>query len=329
MNAPPWTKSGYPGAMASSKARLALVFSTFSALGLSALWACEDNSGGDAAPLQLDGAPSGHDASLQDAPAVAPPDAATTTDAAPDAPAHVDPLRGIWRGVGDQGGSTWTILLDLVDGEPKGPPGTVVGVMTYPSLACGGTLVVSDAGPPDSGTLDGGGGVSLTLHESVSSRCIEEGEDTFTLMPDGGLFFEYRTIPNGPVDAFGSLARVDEVGSASPAFRGIWRSGELNQNNLRPVLVSISRDDKVGAAAGAFLIARADGVSGCGGHWTLAGKTGTSLTLTEVFNDEQTDCIGPGSATLEAVAAALEYTRTVDGGTDTDAGDGGFTLTPF
>lgn len=313
--------------MASSKARLAVVLGTFSTIGLSALWACEDSDGG-VGSAQLDAATSGYDASLRDAPVVV-PDAAQPTDAAADGDAHVDPLRGIWRGVGDQGGSTWTILLDLIDGEPKGPPGTVVGVMTYPSLACGGTLVVSDAGPPDSGTLDGGGGVSLTLHESVSANCVQEGEDTFTLLPDGGLYFEYRTVPNGPVEAFGSLARVDEVGSASAAFRGIWRGGDLNVSNLRPVLVTISRDDKVGAASGTFLIAMANGSSGCAGHWTLAGKTGTSLTLTEAFNDEQLDCTGPGSAMLEAITSALTYTRTIDGGADPDAGDAAVTLTRF
>lgn len=263
---------------------------------------------------QLDGSPSGVDAS--DAPPVTAPDASQSADAAPDVEVHVDPLRGIWRGVGDQGGgNTWTILLDLVDGEPKGPPGTVVGIITYPSISCGGTLVVSDAGLPDSGTPDGGG-LSLTLHESVSATCITEGEDTFTLMPDGGLYFQYRETANDPVSAVGSLTRVDEIGSASAAFKGIWRNGDPNVNNLRPVLLTLTRDDKVGAASGTFLLAGPDQKAACAGHWTLAGKTGTSLTLTEVFNDDQAGCTGPGTAILETITAALTYTRAVDGGAD-------------
>lgn len=130
------------------------------------------------------------------------------------------------------------------------------------------------------------------------------------------VFFEYRLTADGPVEASGTV---------SAAYRGIWRSGELNGNNLRPALVSVSRDDTVGAAAGTFAIANTDGVTVCAGYWTLAGKDATSLYLTEVFNDGQTSCIGPGSATLDAVAGALTYTRSVDGGT----GDASAPLTRF
>jgi hypothetical protein len=309
--------------MAASKVRFTLGLAIVSAGALSALWACEDDGGGGGSPpVELDGAPSTYDATPS---ADARP--APEADASPDASVVFDPFAGIWRGVGDQGGgTTWTVLLDLPYGGAAASAGSVVGVMTYPSISCGGTLVVPDAGNlPDSGTSDAG--PSITLHESISATCIQEGEDTFTLLPDGGLLFEYRVGPDQPVSATGVLSRVDSVGTVGSERRGVWRAGEPNEHNLRSVLVSVSRDDTVGAASGTFLIADDDGLNACGGHWTLEAKTATSLKLTEVFADGQANCTGPGTATLDTIANALLYTRTVDGGVGNT--DGGVSLTRF
>lgn len=318
--------------------------------------ACEDSDFGSGIPFDFDASTQLGDAALVDVHAADLPDgadlpdaaalsdaadASAADDAAPDAgpPSPVDPFRGIWHGVGVQAGASWTILTDIHGGQP----GSVVGMMNYPSLACGGTLVLNaadagadapDAGDAgDAGDADDAGDAGLptiTLHESVSATCIQEGEDTFTLLPDGSLAFEYRTSLGGPVVATGTLTRVGERGAASSTFGGIWHAGELNANNLRSLMVTISRDDAIGAPAGLFLIDR-NGSQACGGHWTLASTSASALELTEVFADGQIGCDGPGTALLNQVVGGIAFSRSIDGGAAFDAGtdDAGLKLTRF
>ncbi len=224
-----------------------------------------------------------------------------------------------------QAGASWTILVDIHGGQP----GQIVGMITYPSIDCGGTLElgVSDAGVGDAGDA---GASTITLHESVSASCITEGEDTFTLLPDGGLAYEYRVTPEGPVGAWGTLTRLGERGVVSSTFGGVWHAGAPNENNLRTLMLSVSRDDAVGAPSGVFLLDR-DGSSGCAGYWTLASTSPGTLRFTEVFEHGQTGCDGPGTTLLEKVAADVAFSRTIDGGVAFDAGadGGGLKLTRF
>ena len=99
---------------------------------------------------------------------------------------------GPWKGEGtqsDQAGR-WTIALTLADGGQ----GTVVGTITYPSLACGGDLILRGAD---------GGRVEL-LERITFGDCVDEG--VVTLTPSGGgLDFAWRG-PN--LTARGTLARA-------------------------------------------------------------------------------------------------------------------------
>ncbi len=307
--------------MRALRSRGGLVVLTIWLVGATTLWACEDDSFlapafvFDASTGPIEAAAATVDAADAEV-GPDPVDAADAADAAP--PSPLDPFRGIWHGVGNQGGTTWTILTDI----HGGPRGKVVGMMNYPSLACGGTLVFpqEDAGTDD---LVGDGGLgSITLHESVSATCIQEGEDTFTLLADGTLFFEYRTSPTAGVLAYGTLTRVGASGAVSDEFGGVWQGGTLNPYNLRPLMVSISRDDTVDAPSGLFLVANANGVNACGGHWTLKATSGGALELAEVFSDGQIECDGPGIATLTQAVDTLTYARTIDGGAAFDGGDG-------
>lgn len=305
------------------------------ALGAAFVWACEDQTGSDVLTVRGEAGVLVSDGRAP-ADAAAPRlDALDASDASDAGQSLLDRLTGTWRGVGNQGTSTWTILV----GIHAAPDGGVVGVMTYPSLACGGTLVVSpppdggasDGGGDDAGTDDAGDGMdgghagfpTITLHESVGDGCIREGEDTFTLLPNGDVSYEYRVAPAAPILATGTLTRVGAVGPATP-FTGIWRSGDVNSFNVRPLLVSVSRDDSVGGVSGVYLLANAEGKRACGAHWKLTANAGGVLTLDEVFGDDQIGCDGPGKAMLRQIGATLQYTREVDGGgPGTDAGDGG------
>lgn len=251
------------------------------------------------------------DASIADA---AEPDA----DAGP--PDPLAPFLGIWRGTGFQGDQQWTILVDV----HGGPRGELVGVMTYPSLGCGGTLVrLEDAdGGADAGRLDSGLDASLpavVLREEVSAgTCVPVGDDQLTLLEDGGLGFHYRVLGASDVDAHGTLTRVGERSPAQAPPIGIWTSGAPDGNHRWPMLATVSRTDLPGAAVGVF--ARAvDGSGVCGGLWTLGAAGAGTLTVQEVFEDGNIACPAPATVTLSLQGDGGLATARVDG-TGADAG---------
>jgi hypothetical protein len=93
-------------------------------------------------------------------------------------------VQGSWKGTGsqfDQPGVKWTIALTLGDGEP----GSVVGTITYPSLQCGGDLI-----------LRGGDGRGVELLERITfGECVDRGIVTFADARDaseGRLSYSWR-----------------------------------------------------------------------------------------------------------------------------------------
>src|SRR3954447_17108865 len=89
-------------------------------------------------------------------------------------------FQGSWKGTGsqaDEPGVEWTIALTLASGAR----GDMVGTITYPSLPCGGDLVLREAG---------GGRVEL-LERITFGTCVDRG--VVTLAPaHGGLSFDWR-----------------------------------------------------------------------------------------------------------------------------------------
>jgi hypothetical protein len=102
-------------------------------------------------------------------------------------------FQGSWKGTGsqsDQPGVEWTIALTLASGAR----GSVVGTIAYPSLACGGDLVLREAD---------GGRVEL-LERITFGTCVDRG--VITLAPaQGGLSFDWR---GDDLTARGTLARA-------------------------------------------------------------------------------------------------------------------------
>src|SRR5215218_3194318 len=82
-------------------------------------------------------------------------------------------FQGAWKGTGSQSdnpGVEWTIALTLADGAR----GSVVGTITYPSLECGGDLILREAD-----------GKRVELQERITfGECVDRG--VVTLAPARG-----------------------------------------------------------------------------------------------------------------------------------------------
>jgi hypothetical protein len=108
-------------------------------------------------------------------------------------------FEGSWKGRGsqsDQPGGGWTIALTLADGRHD----SVVGTITYPSLTCGGDLILRNAD---------GGRVEL-LERITFGDCVDAG--VITLTPAGaGLDYAWRSQTDG-LTARGTLMRAAPLG---------------------------------------------------------------------------------------------------------------------
>ena len=101
---------------------------------------------------------------------------------------------GTWKGQGSQSDppGEWTIAIAITDGRP----GTIVGMIAYPSEICGGDLVLRSSGSE-----------RLELTEDITyGNCIDDGIITLTL-GDGGLRYEWRHSET-PTTARGTLTRA-------------------------------------------------------------------------------------------------------------------------
>ncbi len=248
------------------------------------------------------------------------------TDAAPEASVDAAPpgptLAGIWQGTATQTGiDPFTVLLTVHPTALTGAPGAVVGLMTYPSLGCGGYLTRLDAAG-DAGAIDAAApavGLRLLAHERVLPEvaCIIEGDDLLTLLPDGRMLYEYWGDYQGQqYYATGTLSRVGVAGPAE-ALSGTWAEPTAAPNGVRPLMASLVRTDAIGQPAGLFLRASDDGAYACGGVWTLRGRTSASdLLVEESFPAGDMGCTGAplGGARLLGVGTQLQHTRATDAG---------------
>jgi len=105
---------------------------------------------------------------------------------------------GSWKGTGsqsDQPGVKWTIALTLGDGAS----GEVVGTITYPSLQCGGDLI-----------LRGGDGRGIELLERITfGECVDRGIITLADARDaseGRLSYQWRDAAG--LEAHGILQKA-------------------------------------------------------------------------------------------------------------------------
>ena len=103
-------------------------------------------------------------------------------------------FQGSWKGTGsqsDEPGVEWTIALTLADGARE----SVVGTITYPSLECGGDLILREAD----------GGRAELLERITFGTCVDRG--VVTLAPArGGLSFDWRGADG--LTARGTLSRA-------------------------------------------------------------------------------------------------------------------------
>lgn len=107
-------------------------------------------------------------------------------------------FQGSWKGTGsqsDQPGVKWTIALTLGDG----PSGEVVGTITYPSLQCGGDLI-----------LRGGDGRGVELLERITfGECVDRGIVTIANArggAEGRLSYSWRN--DAGLEAHGLLQKA-------------------------------------------------------------------------------------------------------------------------
>lgn len=264
--------------------------------------------------------PPAPDAAVADA-APPPPDAEAGVDAGPPA----SPLAGIWQGEATQSGiDPFAVLVSIHPTALSAAAGSVVGLMTYPSLGCGGYLTRHDPATGDAGAIDAGApttALRLFAHEVVppAASCILEGDDLLTLQPDGKLLYEYFAEFAGvSVHASGLLTRVGGGGPVE-ALGGSWAEPTSAPNGVRPLMASLVRTDTVGAPAGRFLRASADGAYACGGMWTLRARTSpTDLLVDETFPAGQLGCetLALGGARLLQVGAQLQVIRATDAGAE-------------
>ncbi|MBL0192715.1 MAG: hypothetical protein IPQ09_00585 [Myxococcales bacterium] len=258
-----------------------------------------------------------------------PPDASDAAPTPPDAEGGADagpppsPLSGVWQGTAIQEGiDPFTVLVSVHPTALAAPAGAVVGLMTYPSLGCGGYLTRHEPATGDAGMIDAGApttSLRLFAHESVPPEvaCIVEGDDLLTLQPDGTLLYEYwSTFGGAPQYASGVLTRVG-AGGPVEALGGSWAEPTAAPNGVRTLMASLVRTDTIGAPAGLFLRANADRSYACGGVWTLRARTSaTDLLVDESFPAGQLGCDGlaPGGARLQQAGAQLQVTRATDAG---------------
>ncbi|HSU18091.1 hypothetical protein [Longimicrobium sp.] len=102
---------------------------------------------------------------------------------------------GSWKGTGSQSDhpGEWSIALTLADGARD----AVVGTITYPSLDCGGDLLLRRA--------DGG---RMELRERITfGECVDHGIVTLTPASGGGLDYAWR-VETGELAARGTLSRA-------------------------------------------------------------------------------------------------------------------------
>ena len=97
------------------------------------------------------------------------------------APAAQRAFVGVWTGMGTQSDdpdSSWSITAAITGGQP----GAVVGTIAYPSLTCGGDLVLQNA------TAD-----SLVVRERITfGDCLDGGIITLGWRSPGYLDYRWR-----------------------------------------------------------------------------------------------------------------------------------------
>lgn len=100
---------------------------------------------------------------------------------------------GSWKGTGEQSDhpGEWTISATIAGGSV----GQVVGTIAYPSLQCGGDLVLRRAARD-----------AMELREHITyGDCVNQGIVTLGVRPGGWLAFGWRT-EDGTLTARGQLA---------------------------------------------------------------------------------------------------------------------------
>ena len=113
------------------------------------------------------------------------------------APAAQRAFVGVWKGMGtqsDQPDSIWSITAAITGGQP----GAVVGTIAYPSLACGGELVLVGA------TAD-----SLVVREHITFGDCIDGGITFAWRSPGYLDYRWRSATSD-VTARGQLGPANQ-----------------------------------------------------------------------------------------------------------------------
>jgi hypothetical protein len=103
-------------------------------------------------------------------------------------------FEGAWKGRGTQSdGGHWTIALTLADGRV----GEVIGTITYPSLACGGDLILRQAD-----------GDRVELLERITfGNCVDGILSITNDRRHAGLGYAWRQV-GGTLTAEGELARA-------------------------------------------------------------------------------------------------------------------------
>jgi len=123
---------------------------------------------------------------------------------------------GAWSGEGDQfsNGGHWSILMSVSGGTV----GSTVGTFAYPSLQCGGELVLTAVNSNPSS-------ISVTEHYLFNpGSCIEDGTDVLTLTSGSSLGYQWYQ-PDGTYDGIGALNRITlgiagVMATASPTTPG-------------------------------------------------------------------------------------------------------------
>jgi len=189
---------------------------------------------------------------------------------------------GIWsgnNGVQINPSRSFTMRFGLI----AGTVGQVVGTVEYPSLSCGGEVILKNVAAD-----------SIELTEIITyGSCLRNGIITLSLLSDGTLSYQWRST-SAATTATGTVAIVGTTGSAvSTTYTGVWRGQGSGLGGGYTILATIVPSNN-NAISGAIIYPSL----ACGGTWRLQSTATTSIAVFEDLDYGVGRCVDNGTVTL-------------------------------
>ncbi len=204
-----------------------------------------------------------------------------------------DAFQGIWRGEGRQfdPASEWSISICITGGDV----GSIVGIIAYPSIPCGGELRLLEARPDE-----------IRLGERRTyGNCVDDGRIVLRRSSTGLATFDWY-FADGTHGGTGSVRQIDSPASEVPSgYVGVWRGwGEsLSFQSQWSILIAIS-GGKIGSVVGTFAYPSLS----CGGELILTRVNADSIEVFEKYDFGTGSCVADGTDALKLTSSnTLDY----------------------